>query len=328
MPDDYGYINARIKVMRNQLLDGRQLGAALEAQSYQEFLRVLSESDLSADLGDATAQGAGLPELDAALSRNFFGAANKVVRLADGEARNEIGVLLEKWDLTNLKTLARGITAGRPSEGIQASLIPGGTLKPAALAAAANGGDLGSAAQAITLSGHPLAGAFRDGVAAYTQSGRLLDLEVALDQGYYRQALRVARGTALRRYLSREIDVNNALTARTLRGEASAGTDVFVPGGRTIDAAGFARLTSGDTGAAGDLGPIVDASTLEEAEVAARRLLDGAARDVSMGDPLGVGVAIDFLRRKEIEIAQVRLIGRGKFYGLPADQLRREVISE
>ena len=326
MPDDYGYINARIKVMRNHLLDDRLLGAALEAQSYQEFLRVLAESALSADLGDATAQGAGLPELDAALSRNFFNTANKVVRLADGDAKNEIGVLLEKWDLTNLKTLARGITAGRPPEGIQAGLIPGGTLKQSALSAAA-GGDLGSAAQAITLSGHPLAGAFRDGVAAYAQSGRLLDLEIALDQGYYRQALRVARGTTLRRYLSREIDINNALTARALRGE-SAGAEVFVPGGRGIDAAGFARLAAGDAGGAGDLAPIIEAPTLEDAEVAARRLLDQAARDVSMGDPLGVGVAIDFLRRKEIEIAKVRLIGRGKFYGVPADQLRREVISE
>lgn len=327
MPDDYGYINARIKVMRTKLLDGRMLDAALEAQSYQEFLRVLSESELSGDLGDATAQGAGLTELDAALSRNFFATANKVLRLADGGARDEIGVLLQKWDLTNLKTLARGITTGRPVEGILSSLIPGGTIKTSALQAAANSGDLASAAQAITLSGHALARAFRDGVAAYNATGRLLDLEVTLDQGYYRGALRVARGSTLRRYLSREIDVGNALTARALRGE-NVDANLFVPGGRDLDAAGFARLAGGDAGAAGDLARVAEAATLEDAEIAARRMLDHAARDVSMGDPLGVGVAVDFLRRKEIEIAKLRLIGRGKFYGLSAEQLRREVSVE
>lgn len=327
MPDDYGYINARVRVMRTRLLDGRMLDAALEAQSYPEFLRVLSESELSSDLGDATAQGAGLSELDAALSRNFFATANKVLRQADGNARDEIGVLLQKWDLTNLKTLARGIVSGRPAEGILGSFTPGGTIKQSALAAAANSGDLASAAQAVMLGGHPLSRAFRDGVAAYNASGRLLDLEVALDQGYYRQALRVARGTALRRYLSREVDINNALTARALRGQ-TIDPGLHVPGGREIGAADFARLTSGDAAAAGDLAPIIEAPSLEEAEIIARRLLDRAAHDVAMSDPLGVGVALDFLRRKEIEIAKLRLIGRGKFYGVPVDQLRREVSAE
>ena len=328
MPDDYGYINARIKVMRTKLLDGRMLDAALEAQSYQEFLRVLSETELSADLGDATAQGAGLTELDTALSRNFLGTAEKVYRLADGSARDEIGVLLQKWDLVNLKTLARGLTAGRPTEGILGSLIPGGTIKQSALQAAATSGDLASAAQAITLSGHPLADSFRTGVAAYNATGRLIDLEVALDQGYYRRALAIARGTALRRYLSREIDVTNALTARSVVGQNADATQLFVPGGQNLDTADFARLSTGDVGGSGDLASVLEAPTLEEAEIAARLLLDQAARNAAMGDALGVGVAIDFLRRKEIEIAKLRLVGRGKFYGVPADQLRREVSVE
>jgi len=327
LPDDYGYINARIKVMRTKLLDGRMLDAALEAQSYPEFLRVLSESELGADLGDATAQGAGLRELDAALSRNFFSTANKVLHLAAGTARDEISVLLQRWDLNNLKTLARGLTTGRAADDIVTSLVPGGTLKESALRAAANSGDLASASQAITVSGHPLARAFRRGVEAYSASGRLLDFEVALDQGYYRGALRVARNSTLRRYLSREIDINNALTARALRGE-TVDESLFVAGGRAITAADFPRLTAGDAASAGDLAPIIEASTLEEAETIARRQLDAATRNVAMGDPLGVGVTVDFLRRKEIEIAKLRLIGRGKFYGIPTEQLRREVNAE
>lgn len=326
MPDDYGYINARIKVMRTQLLDGRMLDAALEAQSYQEFLRVLSESVLASDLGDATAQGAGLGELDVALSRNFFHTTDKVLSLASGTSRDEIGVLLQKWDLVNLKTLARGLTSGRPAEAVLTSLIPGGTIARSALNVAVNSRDLPAAAQALSVTGHPLARAFRDGAAAYTASGRLLDLEVALDQGYYRRALDIARGTALRRYLAREIDITNALTARALRGQ-TVDPALFVDGGNLIKASDFARLGSGDAGL-GEVAPILEAPSLEEAEIVARRLLDVAARNAAMGDSLGVGVAVDFLRRKEIEIAKLRLIGRGKFYGVPADQLRREVSVE
>ncbi len=324
MADDYGYINARIKMMRTQLLGGRALEAALGAQTYPEFLRLLSESEISGDLAEATAQGAGLPELDQALSRNFFQSIEKVYRFADGDAKTEIGILLQKWDLVNLKSIARGLTSGRSGEQLLASLIPGGTIPMTTLQTALQGGDLASAATALTLTGHPLAAAFREGVSAYSASSKLIDLEIALDQAYYRHALRVSRNTSLRRYLSREVDITNALTARSLRG-AAANPALFVEGGRSIDAATFSRLTEGDPSGAGDVAPVLEAPSLAEAEHAARVLLDEAATNAAAGDPLGVGVAIDYLRRKEQEIAKLRLIGRGKFYNVPNEQIRQEV---
>jgi len=324
MADDYGYINARIKMMRTQLLGDRALEAALGAQSYPEFLRLLSESELSGDLAAATAQGAGLPELDQGLSKNFFENVEKVYRLADGDAKTEIGVLLQKWDLVNLKSIARGLNSGRSGEQLSASLIPGGTIPMTTLQTALQGGDLSAAATALTLTGHPLAPAFREGVSAYSASNKLIDLEIALDQAYYRYALRVSRNTALRRYLSQEVDVTNALTSRSLRG-AGANPALYVEGGRNIDAGTFARLTEGDPSGAGEMAPILEAAGPAEAERAARDVLDNAARNAAAGDPLGVGVAIDYLRRKEQEIAKLRLIGRGKFYNVPNEQIRQEV---
>jgi len=325
MPDDYAYINTRVRVMRTKLLDGRALDSALAAGSYPEFLRVLTETDLAANLRETTAEGAGLPELDRALSQNLFATTQKVLGFADGEARREIEVLLMRWDLLNLRTIARGIVGNRGSETILESLIPGGTIKPAALQTAAGSTDLASAAAAIAVSGHPLARAMRDGAAAYNASGRLLDLEVALDQGYYRHALSVARGTSLRRYLGREIDVTNALIARGAReGGQALDPSLFVAGGH-LDAGAYSRLAGGDAGGVPEVAAVLDAPSLEEAEVAARGALDNAARGVAAGDPEGVGIILDFLRRKEIEIAKLRLIGRGKFYDLPTEQIRREV---
>lgn len=323
MPDDYAYINTRVRIMRTKLLDGRSLDSALAAGSYQEFLRVLSETDLAANLRDTTNETAGLPELDRALSRNLFDTTQKVLGFAEGDSKREIQALLMKWDLVNLKTVARGVAGNRGADAILASLIPGGTLKTSALQTAAQSSDLPSAAAAITLSGHPLAAAMRAGVQAYAGSHRLLDLEVALDQGYYRHALKVSRDTTLRRYLSREIDITNALIARSSAGQP-LNPNLFVAGGK-LDAGGYARLAAGDASGLSDVAAILEAPSLEDAEVAARVALDTAARNIAAGDPDGVGIILDFLRRKEIEIAKLRLIGRGKFYNLPTDQIRREV---
>jgi len=328
VPDDYAYINTRVRVMRTKLLGGRALDSALAAGSYQEFLRVLAETGFAAELRETTTEGAGLPELDRALSRNLFATTQKVLGFADGEARREIEVLLMRWDLQNLRTIARGVVSGRGGETILASLVPGGTLKPTTLQTAAQSTDLASAGAALAVSRHPLTGAFRRGVAAFNTSSRLLDFEVALDQGYYRHALQVARNTTLRRYLAREIDVTNALIARGSRGQSGQSgaldPNLFVPGGH-LDAGGYSRLAGGDAGGLPEVAAILDSPTLEDAEVAARGALDTAARNVAMSNPEGVGIILDFLRRKEIEVAKLRLIGRGKFYDLPTEQIRREV---
>ena len=169
------------------------------------------------------------------------------------------------------------MVGGRGADAILSSLIPGGTIKPAALQTAAQSSDLAAAATAIAISGHPLAKAMRDGASAYAASSRLLDLEVALDQGYYRHALNVARNTSLRRYLSREIDVTNALIARASKGQP-LDPNLFVAGGH-LDAGGYARLAGGDAGGLPDIVGILDAPTLEDAEVAARTALDNSARE-------------------------------------------------
>lgn len=322
MPDDYSYINARVRVMRTNLLDGRALDAALAAGSYQEFLRVLSETSFGANLREATGDNAGLPELDRALSQNLFATTQKVLGFAEGDAREEIETLLMRWDLVNLKTLARGIISGRGTEAIMQNFVAGGTIKPSTLQTAAQATDLASAATALGVGGHPLGKVFREAVAAYNNTGRLLDLELRLDQGFYRHAVKMSHDKSMKRYLSREIDITNALIARN--SGAATNSDFFVPGG-TVRASDYARLGTGDSGGNSDIAAILDAPNIEEAEVAARAALDRVARSTAISDVEGVGLIVDFLRRKEMEIAKLRLIGRGKFYGLPADQIRREV---
>lgn len=313
--------------MHSKLLFAK-LEEALSAESYAEYLRVLTETDLAPDLGDATAQGAGLNELDKALSRNFFGVAQKLSGLGDGNAGREIGLLLSKYDLLNLKAIARGKSSGRSSDEIEKSLIPAGTIKLAVLSGLAAAPDLGSLAQNLNVVGHPLANSFRQAVAQLAGDNDLLAFEVALDQAYYSEALKRSSDT-LTGYFKRDIDGANIMTALKLKaqGISSNFERYFVAGGKEVSSERFTQIASGTGGLDGlaAFASLSETSDLGQAESVVRAVLLHDAKRLYTSDALGIGVVIGFLKEKENEVALTRLIARGKFYGVPSETLRKEV---
>ncbi|MBZ9713436.1 V-type ATPase subunit [Deinococcus multiflagellatus] len=326
MNNPYGYINGRVRMMRTALVEARALDEAASTVNYQEFLRQISETPLREDLGDATAQGAGLGQLDEALSRNYLRSVAHLRSIATGQPAREIEALLLRYDLQNVKTLVRGVLTGRPADDIVAGLIPAGTMPWPVLQGAAQSADVPSLAQTLSVAGGKIGQILRAAVAGGASS--LLDLEVALDQGYYRAVLAGVRGTNVRRYFTREIDIRNLLIARQLRGSAP-NARYFIPGGRDVTESDFLRIAGGDNSVGSpELQAIAEAADLGTAEAIARRTLDQASRNVAMADALGPGVALDYLRRKEQEIARMRLIGRAKYYGLSKEELAKELQGE
>jgi V/A-type H+-transporting ATPase subunit C len=155
---------------------------------------------------------------------------------------------------------------------------------------------------------------------------------VALDQAFYRhwasdaQALPAPVG--FKRLVALELDAANLRTALKRRGAEGDHKRYFLPGGRDLSATLFDAVAGSDrvaplppfTGAlaplAGLLGPEVELRLVE--------ILDRTARRLTL-DPLDVGLVTDYLRRKERETAQLRLLARGKYYGVPRADLEREL---
>jgi V/A-type H+/Na+-transporting ATPase subunit C len=328
MPDNYAYINARVRAMHADLVT-QKLEETMNAASYGEFLRLLSESNLGADLGEATAAGAGLPQLDAALSRNFFNTARKVVGMADGTSGRDIALLFARYDLLNLKAVARGKLGNRSGADIIPSLLPAGPLKPAVLEALANTAELSSLVGVAGLNASPLSGAFRKAVTQLSADNDLLAFEVTLDQAYFDTVLNEASSSTLKEYMRREIDGANILTALKLRaqGRTENVDPYFIAGGREVNKTRFQQIASGNGGLDGlnAFAEVADASDLSSAEAAVRAVLLKNAKKLYTSDALGIGVVIGFLKEKEREVALARLIARGKYYNVPTETLRREV---
>ncbi|HEX2863431.1 MAG TPA: V-type ATPase subunit [Deinococcales bacterium] len=330
----FGYINARVRAMKSRLATAR-LDEAVNATSYAEFLRILSETALSEDLGEATAPGAGLEELDRSVSRNFFNTAQKLARLADGPAGEDIAILLARYDVQNVKAIARGKLTGRPAAEIEASLFAAGNYRPADLTRLAREPDLATFMAGLAVTPNPLSGLFRRALAGLAADGDLLAFETALDRGYFDWALKTAHERALKDHLRREVDAANILTAVKVQAQGGPAEPeaYFLPGGVEFTRGRFLEAAEGTGGLEGlsafrdlsDLGDGTAPPSLADVEAGVRFAMNREARNLYLSDPIGIGVVIGFLREKERESALVRLIGRGKVYNVPVETLQREV---
>lgn len=333
MPRDLGYINARVRGMKSKLLGPAFTQAALEDTDFRAFLSTLSQSPYMRELEEAQARHEGLAAVDGAVARNFYGTARSLLSFSDGKPRELIGLLLLRYDLANVKAIARGKHAGKDADEIRGSLFPAGELKPALLEEAAASADIAAAAQVLAFSRNELGRAFLAASRRYQNDKDLYALELALDKAYYRALLsraeKVGAPADLKRHFQREIDATNLLTALKLRGRG-ADRDLFVPGGQEVPATLFdAIMLDGSDGALQALAntgfaAVAEAGDLSAAEAAVRAVLDRSARRLA-ADPLDIGVVVDFLRRKEAEAAKVRLLARGKYYGVPRAALEKEL---
>lgn len=338
MVDDFGYINARVRGMKAKLLGSEFYAEALAATDFGAFSSTLAQSPYARDVEEAQARHGGLRAVDEAVGRNFYREARKIRGFADGHAGRLIRFLLMRYDLQNLKAIARAKHAGRPAEDIRQALVPAGELRPGVLDNLAEQTDLAGVAQAFAITRHPLAPAFARAARGYQAEGDLYKLEIELDRAYFRVLLEELEETrhpeGLMQHLRLEIDATNLRTALKIRSaDAGAATtdELFIPGGREVNRALFETLIADDTpGAFGGLAGtsfarVTEAGGLAEAERVIAGLLARSARKLYLADPLDIGVVLHYLNHKEAETARLRLLARGKFYGVPSEALEKEL---
>lgn len=335
MSADFGYINARVKGLKSKLLTQDFYTQALGSSDFSAFLSSLAQSPYMQDLEEAQSRGSGLGAVDQALARNFYRNTRSILNFSDGYPHDLIALLLRKYDLANIKAIARAKHSGRDAEDALTALLPAGDLKPALLENLVATPDMRAMAQALAIANDPLAPAFQRAVKQYTEDSDLYELELALDRAYA-QSLRDTTAklplpASFKAYIALEIDAMNLRTALKLRGRAEAAQGLFLPGGKSINSRQFDAIIADNEQATLSVlngtpfSGVAEVPSLSQADNVIRGVLDTAAYKLALSDPLGPGVVLDYLRRKERETARLRLVARGRFYNVPRQQLEREL---
>jgi V/A-type H+/Na+-transporting ATPase subunit C len=322
--DDFGYLNARIRIRRGQLLPEGFFSEALKL-SFAELVKILGDTIYGPDL-----TGDSLAEVDRAVAGHLERTVGDLPRLVAGEAREAVVLLLLRSDLANVKMIMRGHRAGLVKEEIKAKL-GSGTLSHALYDLLVEAGEAAAMVQILTMTRHPLARALR---AAAAESREPLDLEIMLDREFYTAMRRQAQELVqpyLAGFISFEIDALNLATGLKLATMSFAGKSsrFFLAGGRFVTPRFFDLLAHGEMGVMEELektdfARVGEARNLASLERGLRCILLDKAHE-GVKDVLGAGMAIDYLNRKEWEAGRIRLAARRAFFELPAAAVEPEI---
>ncbi len=327
MPDDFGYLNARIRFRRSQLLPEGFFRQALSL-NFSELVRILSQSIYGPDL-----TGDRLIDIDRAVTVHLDRTVSDLPRLVSGEAREAMNLLLMEADLASVKTILRGKLAGRtPDEMI--GHLGGGTLPRGLYTAMTEAPDVASLAQVLALPNHLLARALREA----SRAGRdQVEMEVLLDRAFYAEILRRALELDqpyLANFIRFGIDASNLSNSVKLftLGFEGLSDRFFLQGGRLIEISLFRRLSGGELTAlqelsGTDFGLVSEVRDLTALERGLGCALLAKAREEAK-DVLGAGLAIDYVKRKEWEAGRIRLLARRAYYNAPPVSIEPEVFCQ
>ncbi len=349
---DYSYANARVRAMTSRLLDRSVFEQLLDAPDYNRTLAVLEDTEYGEDIEQFMLEGARPTTLDRAFNRNLARSFGKIKEFFIGKPQQLVNALLSRWDLYNLKTILRGMRALVPKQEINRNLVPIGALDEVVLGEIINQPDLRASLDAIMLFSRewwiPYGRAISDHLTEYLREHDLSVLELALDKLHYGTVVELLKGndadTALVREVVRmEVDSINIASLIRICGlelEHARPGDFFIPGGTLQDEGEFARIM-----ALGQPEQVYEAllRRLPDYRQALQRAwnkfeergesafedemeMHMIGRCLAMSkDPLGIGVIIDYMWRKYLEITNLRIIIRGKSIGLIESQIRKEL---
>jgi V/A-type H+/Na+-transporting ATPase subunit C len=344
----FEYGNTRLRAWRSRLLGPDDYAELTSAGSIDQVLGALSDTPYGPDVEDAVTRLPGVQRLDEALRLNLSRTMRTMRSFYDERPGAMVQLLLDRWDLHNLRTLLRLPEGPLAPDDLTELLVPAGSLDDPTLRELAALPDAASRIDLLVAWDLPSA----------TTARLLLRIRPGYRVGEDPAILEWTVGAAFAARLDevlgddREgaaavlragIDAGNLLTALRMRAARIAGESVpaepetlFLPAG-AIDAAVWPVIAEIDD-AAEAAAAITARRSLpgwddavsrwadhQEASTLAADLQRATARAAMArfvhGDPLGFDIPLAFTFAKETEVRNLRLIGRGITHGIPASEV-------
>jgi len=322
---------ARMRQLINQSTD--QLTASVSSMGYADEVNLYAGKLTGADL------------VEAALTHNLEAELLDILKMCNGKIRDIVEIYTSRFEYQNAKVVLRSVVNEVSIEKVSNSILPDlNEINTPWLKIIETADDLRSAA--LQMRRKP----FGSDLKALPEDARLSEYEDALDRHYFKSALKSLKANNpatryLKDYLAMEIDHRNMLNileSDSIGISSEETSKLLIPGGKILPSRSFSTIAAGGKSALTDIlrtSARFDMAHFETLldEVVKSRSLDSIVtwfkereykfmKKMSYLHPISALPIVYYVAMKVQEVADLRIIVRGRFAGLPAEVLEAHIL--
>jgi V/A-type H+-transporting ATPase subunit C len=345
----YEFLNTRIRAISRALLPAEFFEEVLGASGDDPIIDVLLDSPYEQALREALTVSRGVRALESAIGRHLHEILSKVRNSAVGDPKRIVDAQLSRWDVGNIVAIVRGKLVGASEDEILQAVLPVAQYSEPQLRELAAERDVQGVADALTTWNYQFGFIARRVLRDFRSAEDMTAIEQQLYRVYFSWALASfaqddENEDTLRSLLRMQVDLQNTLAALRVVRYREVGRELPnylpIPAGKLVpdllerlvaarrleDA--FEILSSTYFAEGIDRGILAfgQAHRLSVMERFLEMVIIGAGARLYRGDPLGAGVPLGFIWRVINEFLNLRILVRGKAYGIPANTIREELL--
>ncbi len=332
----WAYIVARVKVMKKRLIPSEDYRKLLN-MDFNEIVRYLEETEYKREIDELAYKYSGPRLLDYALNLNLSRTYKKIQDVAFGLAKDLITEYLKRWDVWNIINVIRGKLAGVSPEEIEESLIQVGSYT------------LDFYRSLIAKELEEVVKMF-EGTPFYEPLSKireapLSEIEDLLYKTYYMRYVKMLREKPrditfklFLDFIKMEIDIKNIKTILRLKREDVSPEEIMkriIPGGFEITEEVAAKLSAMDweelvkslegywfwKGIEG-----LAEKSISRIEIKFDKAWMEIVAKRASNYPLSILPVLQYMVLKKIEVDNLRILGWGKWQGIPNEEIEEQLV--
>ena len=338
------YVASRAKSRRKKLADLARMRQLIH-QSPDQLTVAVSNIGYAEEINLYASKFSGGDLVEAALTHNLEAELNDIVSMCNGKIKSMVEVYTSRFEYQNAKVVLRAVMNNVELDKVAHSILPElNEINTPWLKIIENSDDLRSAVTQMRRK------SFGQSLISLPEESRLSDYEDALDRHYFSNAIKQLSSPKpasryLRNYLSLEIDHRNILNILESDSMGIGFDDIsamLLPGGKLLPPSSFSSIAAGGKDSMMDIlrsSSRFDMSEFENLlqESTSVRSLDPIItwfkkqeheymQKMSYLYPVSALPIVHYISMKIQEVADLRIIVRGRLAGLPEDVLEAHIL--
>ena len=338
------YVASRAKSRRKKLADLARMRQLIH-QSPDQLTVAVSNIGYAEEINLYASKFSGGDLVEAALTHNLEVELSDIVSMCNGKIKSMVEVYTSRFEYQNAKVVLRAVMNDVELEKVSHSILPElNDINTPWLKIIENADDLRSAVTQMRRK------SFGQSLISLPEDSRLSDYEDALDRHYFSNAIKQLSSPKpasryLRNYLSLEIDhrnILNILESDSMGIGSEEISNLLLPGGRLLPPSSFSSIAAGGKDSMMDVlraSSRFDMSEFEQLlqESVQVRSLDPIVtwfkkqehefmQKMSYLHPVSALPIVHYISMKVQEVADLRIIVRGRLAGLPEDVLEAHIL--